>query len=120
MLSIERTNSTPEIHVDDHSFKMIGVCTPENPPKFFDTFKVEFETLIMSSNAKELVFHLDYFNTGSSKCLLNLFKAVSQRENKQSIKIIWKYENGDDEMLESGELYSEIADIDFELVEVND
>lgn len=118
MLSIEKTNSTPEIHIDEHSFKMSGVCTPENPPKFFETFKVEFENLIASSNEKQLIFHLDYFNTGSSKCLLNLFKAVSQKENKLMIKIIWMYENGDDEMLESGELYSEIADIAFEFEEV--
>jgi hypothetical protein len=118
MLSIDRTNSTPEINIDDHSFKMIGVCTPENPPKFFEKFKLEFETLIASPNKKQFVFHLDYFNTGSSKCLLNLFKAVSQKENKENIKIVWMFENGDDEMLESGELYSEIADIDFEFIEV--
>lgn len=117
MLTIEKTNSTPEVTINDTTFKMSGVCTPENPPKFFDTFKQEFDNLIHSGSARELIFHLDYFNTGSSKCLLNLFKGVSQNQNKSNIKITWVFENGDDEMKESGELYAEIADMEFTFLE---
>jgi len=118
MLKIEKSNSTPEILVDENSFRMLGICTPENPPRFFDTFKTEFDTVLERKTSIEMSFHLDYFNTGSSKCLLNLFKAVSQSRNKENVKIKWMYEKGDEEMRESGELYAEIAEIEFEFVEV--
>lgn len=116
MLKLESTGSTPEIEITSSSFRMIGVCTPENPPKFFDTFVEEFNNLVESGNC-ELAFHLDYFNTGSSKCLLNLFKSVKQNSDRSAIKITWMYEAGDAEMRESGELYSEIAEMAFDFVE---
>jgi hypothetical protein len=118
MLKLESTGSTPEIEITQSSFRMTGVCTPENPPKFFDTFMEEFDNLIEEGNC-ELTFHLDYFNTGSSKCLLNLFKNVKQNAGR-SIRVTWIYEPGDAEMKESGELYSEIAEMDFNFVESRD
>lgn len=118
MLKIEKSNSTPEIVVDENSFWMLGICTPENPPKFFERFKNEVEAMLDRKTKVEMSFHLDYFNTGSSKCLLNLFKVVSQSRNKENVKIKWMFEKGDEEMRESGELYAEIAEMDFEFVEV--
>lgn len=118
MLKIERTSHTPEIIIDETSFKMSGVCTPENPPKFFDEFNTEFENLIGSPGNTDLTFHLDYFNTGSSKCLLNLFKYIGANANPEHIKITWVFEIGDEEMKESGELYSEIAEMKFHFLEL--
>jgi hypothetical protein len=119
MLKIERTSHTPEIEIDQTSFKMSGICTPENPPKFFDEFNTEFENLICSEGNTELIFHLDYFNTGSSKCLLNLFKFISLNAKPANIKITWAFEAGDEEMKESGELYSEIAEMKFNYLELD-
>jgi hypothetical protein len=118
MIKIDPTSSSPEVGINQSEFKMIGVCTPENPPVFFETFKKEFDALIGYKEPIKLTFHLDYFNTGSSKCLLNLFKSITQRFKNLDTKIIWMYEAGDEEMLESGELYAEIAEIKFELMEI--
>lgn len=119
MFKLEKTTNTPEISVSASEFTMKGICTPENPPKFFDQFKEAFEHLVSGNQSSELVFHLDYFNTGSSKCLYNLFKDVSQKAAAGKVKITWIYEEGDDEMKESGELYSEISGIEFNYIEKN-
>ncbi len=119
MFKLDKTNSTPEIIIEQNSFTITGVCTPENPPKFFELFKEPLDDLLQLNSPIEFVFHLDYFNTGSSKCLLNLFKSVNQSLSKSDIKITWIYEHGDEEMKESGELYAEIAEMDFNFVEAN-
>lgn len=119
MLKIEKTNSTPEIIIEPGKFIMSGICTPENPPKFFMQFNNELTKSISESQNFELLFHLDYFNTGASKCLLNLFKSLNNASsNVANVKIIWKYEAGDEEMRESGELFAEITEIEFTYSEI--
>ena len=107
--------STPEVIVDAASFTMTGVCTPENPPKFFEQFDKKTRELFDSKHTIEMTFHLDYFNTGSSKCLLNIFRDMAEKKN--NIKVNWIYEKGDEEMREAGELYAEIAEMQFDLIE---
>ena len=61
-----------------------------------------------SAEEVSIEINLDYFNTSVSKQLLDFFKTI---ENKKAIKIVnvkWMYEEGDDEMLESGEIYQEL------------
>jgi hypothetical protein len=52
--------------------------------------------------------NLDYFNTSVSKQLLDLFKTIDNKKDILTVNVKWLYEEGDDEMLESGEIYQEI------------
>ena len=52
--------------------------------------------------------NLEYFNTSVSKQLLDLFKTFEANLNNKVINLTWLYEEGDDEMLESGEIYEEL------------
>ncbi|MCC6370655.1 MAG: DUF1987 domain-containing protein [Bacteroidia bacterium] len=118
MFKLEKTNHTPEIIIEPGLFKMSGICTPENPPKFFMQFHDDLVNSINSSASYELLFHLDYFNTGASKCLLNLFKLINDQVKNPQVKVVWTYEQGDDEMKESGELFAEITELPFEYSEI--
>ncbi len=119
MKIMERTHSTPELDLEDNTLKMSGICTPENPPEFFSLFKDQIDMILTSQSKYELVFHLDYFNTASSKCLLDLFRKVSQSPNQRNITVTWVHAPDDDEMRESGVLYSELAGIDFSFRHAN-
>lgn len=110
---MERTHSTPELVLKDNTLEMSGICTPENPPEFFDLFKEQIDMILTSKSKYDLVFHLDYFNTASSKCLLDLFRKVKQSPNQPNITITWVHAADDEEMRESGVLYSELAGINF-------
>jgi hypothetical protein len=62
---------------------------------------------------------LDYFNTTSSKCILDLFKTFREISMlKHNITIYWYYEEDDEDIKEAGMDYSEILTyIKFEFVE---
>ena len=61
---------------------------------------------------------LEYFNTSSSKCILDLFKKL-EAINK-AITIHWYYEVDDEDMLEAGEDYEAIINIPFKMIEVDE
>ena len=62
---------------------------------------------------------LEYFNTSSSKCLLDLFKKLEgMHKSGNDITIKWYYEEDDEDMLEAGEDYQSIINIPFKMIEV--
>jgi hypothetical protein len=104
---IERTPSMPEVSFKTTGeIKMEGRALPENAASFFDPLK----QWALDIDVKEIniEFNLDYFNTSVSKQLLDLFRNFENNHRIEKINILWMYEDGDDEMLESGEVYEEM------------
>ena len=62
---------------------------------------------------------LEYFNTSSSKCILDDFKKLETLSGT-SITINWYYEEDDEDMLEAGEDYQALVDIPFKMIEVEE
>ncbi|URW78551.1 DUF1987 domain-containing protein [Xiashengella succiniciproducens] len=64
---------------------------------------------------------LEYFNTSSSKCILDIFKKLELIYKKGSkVQINWYYEEDDEDMFEAGEDYQSIIDIPFSMIEMED
>ncbi len=62
---------------------------------------------------------LEYFNTSSSKCILDVFKRLeSIVNNGHDVIINWHYEEDDEDMLEAGEDYQSIIKVPFKMIEV--
>lgn len=58
-----------------------------------------------------VVVEMEYFNTSSSKCLLELFKRiVRKQESGVQADIIWRYSSNAPEMQEVGEDYRDLLD----------
>ncbi len=57
------------------------------------------------------VFKLEYFNTASSKALLDTISALSFIKNT---KVLWYYQEDDEDMKEAGEEFFELVNIPFE------
>ena len=62
----------------------------------------------------EINIRLEYFNTSSSKCLMDLLKRVEASEC--AARVNWYYEDDDEDMLEAGEDYDAIIDLPFRLI----
>ena len=63
----------------------------------------------------------EYFNTSSSKCLFDLFKKLGKLENDdRDLNINWFYEEDDEDMMEAGEDYSDLLDLEFNFLEIED
>lgn len=106
-LLIPGTDSLPTVSfMANGELKISGRALPEDAAKFF-------APLLAWVNAYSLAYvnleiNLDYFNTSVSKQLLDLFKHIDNKKDIQNVTVKWMYEDGDDEMLESGEIYQEI------------
>lgn len=117
--SIERTRKTPEIKFDASTGRLIiaGRSIPENSIEFYRPVIDWVDGVVAASGADPLrVFvQLEYFNTSSSKSLLDLFKRF---EKLSAVEIHWHYDSDDEDMLEAGEDYDHIVEVPFRFIEV--
>jgi SiaC family regulatory phosphoprotein len=121
-LTIEQTPKTPSIIFDSTSgiLEIKGRSIPENALAFYKPIKEFVAAYIKSPQPITKVdIQLEYFNTSSSKCILDFFKQL-EKINQAQYKIVinWCYESDDDDILESGEYYQEIIKIPFNMVAV--
>ncbi len=119
-LNIEPTEFTPKVFFDPENsvFEISGFSRPENVIGFYKPvlkWLEEYNDHVLSQNISfnksllTLNLKMTYFNSASSKFLLDIlleFMKFMSKGNK--IEVNWYYEEGDDEILESGE---EIADM---------
>ena len=106
-LFIQGSDSLPTVSLKTTGeLKISGRALPEDAFKFFKPI-LEWVSGF-TSEVINIEINLDYFNTSVSKQLLDVFKVIEQNKNNKVINIKWMYEDGDDEMLESGELYREL------------
>jgi hypothetical protein len=64
---------------------------------------------------------LEYFNTSSSKCILDIFKRLQEIiKNGGNVDVTWMYEKDDEDMMEAGQDYQTIVGIPFKMVEVEE
>ena len=69
---------------------------------------------LKAGGAVDVSIRLEYFNTSSSKCLMDLLKRVEQSAAEATV--LWYYEEDDEDMLEAGEDYDAIIDMPFRLI----
>lgn len=97
---IEETELTPLICLDaeNNVMKIIGISIPEDATGFYmpvlDWLKCYQKSPNTSSN---FVFFLDYYNTSSSKIILEIIKSINKIKNHT---IEWRYYSDDEDMKE--------------------
>jgi hypothetical protein len=106
-LFVQGTDSLPTISFKSSGeLKITGRALPEDANSFFRPLLDWLRNF--SSDEVNIEFNLDYFNTSVSKQILDMFKIIEGNPANKVINIKWMYEDGDEEMLESGEIYSEM------------
>ena len=94
-----------------------GRSIPENSVEFYAPLIEGLSKYHQSPSLKTKVdFRLEYFNTSSSKCILEILKqlqALSVEGN--NVEVDWYYDEDDDEILEIGEDYSNMIKIPFNI-----
>ena len=123
-LVIEGTPKTPTIKFQPEDGKLLiqGRSIPENSIEFYKPLIDALESYAGSPKEKTNVeIVLEYFNTSSSKCILDVFKKLEKINNeKDGVVINWHYEEDDEDMLEAGEDYQAIINIPFKMVEIEE
>ena len=123
-LAIEGTPKTPTIKFDPTSatLEIKGRSIPENSIEFYKPLVDWLEKYAMKPNGKTNVnIQLEYFNTSSSKCILDVFKKLEGiHKGGNEVIINWHYEVDDEDMLEAGEDYQAIINVPFKMVEMEE
>lgn len=113
-----KTEKTPEVlfDYDNNVISIKGICVPEDPKNFFD--KITLNLLNFKNNLQYDIY-LEYFNTGTSKCLLNLLiESTKEIYDFKKLEVNWVIEEGDEELREAGEVFEEISKIKFNYKEI--
>ncbi|MCK4919840.1 MAG: DUF1987 domain-containing protein [Bacteroidales bacterium] len=119
-LTIAGTEDTPNIVLDieNNVFEISGRSLPEDVVSFYKPvldWLDEFEENPIPDIS--FSFKLEYFNTASSKLILDiLLKLDDIFTEGNPITINWYFLELDTDLEEAGEEYSELVDIPFELI----
>lgn len=123
-ITIEGTPKTPTINFDMEkgALEIKGRSIPENSIEFYKPLVEWLEKYgAKPKTATSVNIQLEYFNTSSSKCILDVFKKLEAiHKNGSEIIINWYYEQDDEDMLEAGEDYQAIINVPFKMIEVQE
>jgi hypothetical protein len=114
ILNLEGAEDTPKIILDKKNgiFEISGRSLPEDSTEFYKPVLEWIEAYRDAPNpTTEFVFKLEYFNTASSKLILDVLSAL---EDIKGMKIVWCFHEDDEDMEEAGEEFSELVEIPFE------
>ncbi|MBF0550747.1 MAG: DUF1987 domain-containing protein [Deltaproteobacteria bacterium] len=126
-LMIEATKSSPSICFDPKAnfLEIKGESYPENSATFYKPLFAMLDLYLSSAPLRDETFEVNleivYFNSISSKILMNFFEALDgAAENGKKIVVNWRYHEENDTALECGEEFMEgISAVAFNLVMID-
>jgi hypothetical protein len=102
----EPTSHLPLIDFNpEGGLKLEGRSIPEDASKIYNPL-IEF---VDQLNVIQVTFdiNLEYFNTATSKKLLELLKHLDANNHIKTVLVNWHFEEGDDDSVETAEIYEE-------------
>lgn len=122
IIVIKATDKTPlvEYNRDKGEFSLRGRSMPEDPLRFYLLVLELFADYIKHTPAEHTVFnfHFEYFNTASSKFLFDILKKIELLpQHNYGVTINWYYDKYDEDIRDAGENYSEMVNLEFNLLE---
>lgn len=114
LLQVTRTDDTPEVLLDktNGTFEISGRSLPEDAVEFYKPVLEWIGRYKENPNGTTaLVLKLEYINTASSKLIQDVLLAFEQI---RGTKIVWYYQEDDEDMEAMGREYAEIVKLPFE------
>jgi hypothetical protein len=120
----ESSAKTPAINFDAKSGVLLlkGRSIPENSIEFYKPLN-DWLDLYGEKPLDETTIDmkLEYFNTSSSKCILDLLKRLEKiNQAGSNVSVNWYFESEDEDMEEAGEDYQAIIKLPFKMIEVEE
>ncbi len=120
VIKIQGSDDTPKVilDADNNTFEISGRSLPEDVVAFYDPILEWLDEYAQNPLEKTVFnFKLEYFNTASSKLLLDvLLKLEDMYDAGHDVLVKWHYPDDDEDMEEAGEEYADIVEIPFEQV----
>ncbi len=120
-IKILSSYNNPSVILDPKNdrFEIKGRSIPENAKKFYDPIIDWLELYSRSPNQRtEFLFHLELLNSTTTKLFTTLLKKLELAAKNSDVKILWLYDEEDEDNKEIGEDLKETVDIPFKLIPV--
>jgi len=122
-LKIKESEATPKIVLDkgNNIFEISGISLPEDVFTFFAPVFKWIEEYIKEPNpAMEFVVKLTYFNTASSKIILDILLKLEELKKKGlDVSISWYHLDMDEDILSTGKEFESMLNIPFKFISFN-
>ncbi len=122
VIRIEGTDDTPQVILDANPdnpiMEISGRSLPEDVVSFYEPILEWLEEYSESPLEKTILnIKLEYFNTASSKLLLDiLLKLEDMADDGKDVLVRWHFPDDDEDMEEAGEEYEDIVEVPFEQI----
>ncbi|MFT5820245.1 MAG: hypothetical protein ACI8ZM_001484 [Crocinitomix sp.] len=121
-LNIKGTRETPSVELDHTTgiFKMEGRSLPENAFEFYTPVVNWMKTYGQNPlPLTHFILEIEYLNSGSLKQIFRILYMLEDLiELGSEAKITWKYNKGDELMLEKGKEFKQFLEILIDLEEI--
>ncbi len=123
-IKIRETDETPLVILDAERevFEISGRSLPEDVNQFYDPILNWLDEYAKSPLAKSVfLFKLTYFNTASSKLVLDIMmKIENMHDAGHDVLIKWLVPFDDEDNEEAGEEFKDMLDVPFEITMLNE
>lgn len=113
---VEETEDTPSVHFDAEKgiFQLVGKSLPEDPVVFYEPIHEWYSTYLKNPNSEtNMVLELDYFNSASSKQIVELLMLMEPVAKNHNVYVTWRFHEDDELMELRGEELQSVLDVDF-------
>jgi hypothetical protein len=123
-INIKGTAKTPFVNFDATKgiIELKGRSIPENAIEFYNPI---FDWIVAYGALKKektiVNMQLEYFNSSSSKCIVEVFKKLETvAKNGSNVLINWYFSEDDEEILNAGEEFKALVKLPFKFIELED
>jgi sugar/nucleoside kinase (ribokinase family) len=119
-LTIAETKTTPSINFDAQTgvLNITGESYPDSALQFYQQV-LDWLNHYLSESAQPITmnFKFSYFNTSTSKCILDVLSLLESAYAKgRKVEVMWHYRQDDEDMQESGEEFAQDINLPFSFV----
>lgn len=121
-VEVPESERTPKIILDRAgdagNIQFFGRSLPDDARSFFQPILIWIEEYLANPYENTVVrFDLEYFNTSSSKMLLQIINKLQLlEESGKQLTIEWCYMEDDEDILESGETFQDLTNVAFNFI----
>ena len=120
-IAIKETAFTPSVKISSEDQRIIitGPSRLEDPTPFYENLILVLDENIINFKSRfSIDFKLNYLNSSSSKWLFHILKNVQNRfGTSRRMSINWYYDTDDENIMEAGEVFRNLLNVPFNLIE---
>ena len=123
-IKIVRTESTPEVNFDfsERTFSLQGMSFMEDVTSFYGPLYEKLSSFFQAASGEKIQFSfmLSYFNSSSTRAILQILQVLDEAGEENLITITWDCGGDEDIAEEAAELCEDLENVKFELTGLDD